>query len=96
MGIVVAKFGGTSVGTGERIQKAAQSVVDEYMKGSKLVVVVSAINKTTDESIRLVKESVGDQVTSKQLAGILSMGEMQSVRIMAATIESLGVKSEFI
>ena len=34
MGIVVAKFGGTSVGTGERIQKAAQSVVDEYMKGS--------------------------------------------------------------
>lgn len=96
MGIVVAKFGGTSVGTGERIQKAANSVVNEYMQGNKVVVVVSAINKTTDESIKLVKESIGDTVTSKQLAGILSMGEMQSVRIMAATIESLGVKSEFI
>ena len=96
MGIVVAKFGGTSVGTGERIQKAANSVVNEYMQGNKVVVVVSAINKTTDESIKLVKESIGDAVTSKQLAGILSMGEMQSVRIMAATIESLGVKSEFI
>lgn len=96
MGIVVAKFGGTSVGSGERIQKAANSVVNEYMQGNKVVVVVSAINKTTDESIKLVKESIGDTVTSKQLAGILSMGEMQSVRIMAATIESLGVKSEFV
>ncbi|MDO5851910.1 MAG: aspartate kinase [Methanobacteriaceae archaeon] len=96
MGIIVAKFGGTSVGTGERIRKAAQSVVDEFMKGNQLVVVVSAINKTTDESIKLVKESIGEQVTEKHLANILSMGEMQSVRIMAAAIESLGVKSEYI
>ena len=96
MGIVVAKFGGTSVGMGERIHKAANSVVNEYMKGNKVVVVVSAINKTTDESIKLVKESIGDSVTEKQLAGILSMGEMQSVRILSATIESLGVKSEYI
>lgn len=96
MAIVVAKFGGTSVGTGERIQKAARSVVNEYMQGNKVIVVVSAINKTTDESIKLVQDSMGKLVTEKQLAGILSMGEMQSVRIMAATIESLGVKSEFI
>lgn len=96
MGIVVAKFGGTSVGSGERIYKAANSVVNEYMQGNQVVVVVSAINKTTDESIKLVNESIGELVTEKQLAGILSMGEMQSVRIMAATIESLGVKAEFI
>lgn len=96
MATVVAKFGGTSVGSGERIQKAAKSVVNEYMQGNKVIVVVSAINKTTDESIKLVNESMGDLVTDKQLAGILSMGEMQSVRIMAATIESLGVKAEFI
>ncbi|WP_455646028.1 aspartate kinase [Methanosphaera sp.] len=96
MGIVVAKFGGTSVGTGERIKKAANSVVNEYMQGNQVVVVVSAINKTTDESIKLVNESIGDTVTEKQLAGILAMGEMQSVRIMAATIESLGVKAEYI
>lgn len=96
MATVVAKFGGTSVGSGERIQKAAKSVVNEYMQGNKVIVVVSAINKTTDESIKLVNESMGDLVTDKQLAGILSMGEMQSVRIMAATIESLGVKAEYI
>lgn len=96
MGIIVAKFGGTSVGTGERIHKAANSVVNEYMQGNQIVVVVSAINKTTDESIKLVDESIGENITEKQLAGILSMGEMQSVRIMAATIESLGVKAEYI
>lgn len=96
MATVVAKFGGTSVGTGERIQKAAKSVVNEYMQGNKVIVVVSAINKTTDESIKLVQDSIGKLVTQKQLAGILSMGEMQSVRIMAATIESLGVKAEYI
>lgn len=96
MGIVVAKYGGTSVGNGERIQKAAHSVVNEYMRGNQVVVVVSAINKTTDESIKVVNESVGDHVTERQLAGILSMGEMLSVRILAATIESLGVKAEYI
>ena len=71
MGIVVAKFGGTSVGSGERIYKAANSVVNEYMQGNQVVVVVSAINKTTDESIKLVNESIGELVTEKQLAGIL-------------------------
>jgi aspartate kinase len=96
MGTVVAKFGGTSVGTGERIRKAANSVVNEYMQGNNVAVVVSAINKTTDESVKLVKESIGDAVTEKQLANILSMGEMQSVRIMAAAIESLGVKAQYI
>ena len=96
MGIVVAKYGGTSVGNGERIQKAAHSVVNEYMRGNQVVVVVSAINKTTDESIKVVNESVGDHVTDRQLAGILSMGELLSVRILAATIESLGVKAEYI
>ena len=48
METLIAKFGGTSIGNGERIRKAAQSVVNEFMKGNRVVVVVSAINKTTD------------------------------------------------
>ena len=71
MGIVVAKFGGTSVGTGERIHKAAHSIVNEYMEGNKVVVVVSAINKTTDESIKLVKESIGDTSCASLLQFLL-------------------------
>ena len=96
MGIIVAKFGGTSIGDGERIRKAAQSVVNEYMKGKKVVVVVSAINKTTDEFQKTVRDAMGDSITDKQLAEVFSMGEMTSIRVFSATIESLGVKSEFV
>ena len=96
MGIIVAKFGGTSVGNGERIKKAAQSVVNEYMKGKKMVVVVSAINKTTDEFLKIVDTAMGKSITDKQLAEVVSMGEMTSVRLFSSTIESLGVKSEYV
>ena len=96
MDLVVVKFGGTSVGDGSRIKKAAQSVVNEYMKGSQVVVVVSAVNKTTDELIGLSDEAIGESLTDKQKAGIMAMGELTSARLFSATIESLGVKSEFI
>ncbi|PKL67793.1 MAG: aspartate kinase [Methanobacteriales archaeon HGW-Methanobacteriales-1] len=96
MELIVTKFGGTSIGNGKRIKKAAQAVVNEYMKGKKVVVVVSAINKTTDELLHIVDEAMEDAVTEKQLAEIVSMGEMTSVRIFASAIESLGVKSEYI
>ena len=96
MDLIVAKFGGTSVGNGSRIKKAAQSVVNEYMKGSQVVVVVSAVNKTTDELIGLSNEAIGAGITDKQKAGIMAMGELTSARVFSATIESLGVKSEFI
>ena len=96
MDLIVAKFGGTSVGDGSRIKKAAQSVVNEYMKGNQIVVVVSAVNKTTDELIVLSDQAVGASLTDKQKAEIMAMGELTSVRLFSATIESLGVKSEYI
>ncbi len=96
MDLIVAKFGGTSVGDGSRIKKAAQSVVNEYMKGNRVVVVVSAVNKTTDDLIGLSNEAIGDGLTDKQKAEIMAMGELTSARVFSATIESLGVKSEFV
>jgi aspartate kinase len=96
MEIIVAKFGGTSIGNGDRIRKAAESVVKEYMKGKKVVVVVSAINKTTDEILKTIDDAIGESITEKQLADIVSMGEITSVRMFSSTIESLGVKSEYI
>ena len=96
MDLIVAKFGGTSVGDGARIKKAAQSVVNEYMKGNQIVVVVSAVNKTTDDLIGLSNDAIGSSLTDKQKAEIMAMGELTSARLFSATIESLGVKSEFI
>ena len=96
MELIVAKFGGTSVGNGARIKKAAQSVVNEFMKGNQVVVVVSAINKTTDDLIEVADGAIGDKISPQQMAQILSMGEMTSTRVFASTIESLGVKSTFV
>ena len=96
MEIIVAKFGGTSIGNGERIKLAARSVVKEYMKGNKVVVVVSAINKTTDDITKMVEDSMGKSVTEKQMADIISMGEITSIRLFSSTIESLGVKSTYL
>ena len=96
MDLIVVKFGGTSVGDGSRIKKAAQSVVNEYMKGNQVVVIVSAVNKTTDDLIGLSNEAIGDGLTDKQKAEIMAMGELTSARVFSATIESLGVKSAFI
>lgn len=96
MSLIIAKFGGTSIGNGKRIRKAAQSVVKEYMKGNKVVVVVSAINRTTDELLEIVEEATNNTITEKQLAEVVSMGEMTSARIFSSALESLGVKSEYI
>ncbi|MCI5737343.1 MAG: aspartate kinase [Methanobrevibacter ruminantium] len=96
MELIVAKFGGTSIGNGQRIRKAAQSIVNAYMEGNKVVVVVSAINKTTDDLVAIADESIGKEVTEKQLAEILSMGERTSIRVFSSVLESLGVKSEYI
>jgi len=96
MALLIAKFGGTSIGNGKRIRKAAQSVVKEYMKGNQIVVVVSAINRTTDELLEIVEEATDNAITEKQLAEIVSMGEMTSARIFSSALEALGVKSEYI
>ena len=96
MDLIVAKFGGTSVGDGSRIKKAAQSVVNEYMKGNQIVVVVSAVNKSTDDLIGLSDEAVGEGLTDRQRAEIVAMGELTSARLFSAAVESLGVKSEYI
>ena len=96
MELIVAKFGGTSIGNGQRISKAAQTIVNAYMEGKKVVDVVSAINKTTDDLVAIADESIGKEVTEKQLAEILSMGERTSIRVFSSVLESLGVKSEYI
>ena len=96
MDLIVAKFGGTSVGNGRRIKKAAESIAKEYKKGNQIVVVVSAVNKTTDDLIKLADDAITYNITDKQHAEIVGMGERISVRLFSATLESLGVKSIFI
>lgn len=96
MDLMVAKFDGNALKDGLKIRDAAQSVVDEYMKGSQIVVIASATSNTTDELIKLSNEAVGNFLTASQEAEIMAMGERTSARLLKSAIEALGVKAEVI
>jgi len=94
-GISIAKFGGSSVADSERISHAAKLISDKCKRGDKLIVVISAIGKTTDELMKLAKGTNPDAVPH-QLDEILAMGERTSSRILATALSARGVKADFL
>ncbi|MFB6282422.1 MAG: aspartate kinase [Halobacteria archaeon] len=94
MSSMVVKFGGTSVGSGERIRRAAESIADEVGKGNKVCVVVSAMGNTTDNLLGEMEKIGGaDEKDENQ---IVSMGERTSVRMFKAALENQGVEAHFV
>ena len=93
---IVVKFGGTSVGDGERVRSAANSVYREYKKGAQVVVVVSAMGYTTDDLISAARTSTGGRIGEKEMDDIMAMGEKTSARIFAAALRSLGADAKYI
>ncbi|MEM2884627.1 MAG: hypothetical protein QXF24_00895 [Thermoproteota archaeon] len=94
--LVVVKFGGASLASPSLISKAARSVVDVAKSGKKIVVVVSAMGKTTDDLLSTTKEAASGALSPSHLDEILSMGERTSARIFSASLNSLGLKSAFL
>lgn len=90
--LLVVKFGGTALSTKERVEHAAELVVQEVYGNNKVVVVVSAMGSTTDTLLQLFRD-VGDQ---KFMDEVLSMGERTSARIFSSTLISRGVKATFL
>lgn len=88
---LVVKFGGSSLGDGERIERAAKAIAGEVSKGAKIVAVVSAIGKTTDQLLGLLKNPGGSSLPKTDLDDILAMGERTSIRIFAAALRSQGL-----
>ena len=93
---IVVKFGGTSVGDGERVRSAANSVYREYKKGAQVAVVVSAMGYTTDDLISAARTSTGGRIGEKEMDDIMAMGEKTSARIFAAALRSLGADAKYI
>ncbi|MCM8766736.1 MAG: aspartate kinase [Candidatus Omnitrophica bacterium] len=93
MALVVQKYGGSSVADIEKIKFVAKKVVDRKRKGDKLVVVVSAMGKTTDNLISLAKKIVPNP-PEKELDLLLSTGEIVSVALLCMAIESYGQQAE--
>ncbi|MBS3815010.1 MAG: aspartate kinase [Hadesarchaea archaeon] len=91
---IVAKFGGTSIGDGELLRKAAKSVRDQYEAGNQVIVIVSAMGSTTDVLLEAAEGGTQGETSPQELDEILSMGEKISARAFASTLRSLGVDSK--
>jgi len=93
MSLIVQKYGGSSLSTPENINYVARKIVEYKRKGNKLVVVVSAMGKTTDNLIEMAKK-VHRCPPEEEMDILLSTGEMVSVAMLCMAIENLGEKAE--
>jgi aspartate kinase len=91
--LIIAKFGGSSLSNGKKISLATESVAREYSKGNRLVAVVSAVGRTTDELLELTNHGAGIVETDRD--DILAMGERTSARIFAASLKSRGIQARY-
>ena len=89
MGILVHKYGGTSVGTTEKIKRIAKRVIAEKEKGNDMVVVVSAMWKTTDHLVEMSKE-IAINPNKREMDLILSTGEQVSIALLSMAFQEFG------
>ncbi|PSP79288.1 aspartate kinase [Halobacteriales archaeon QS_4_69_225] len=89
---VVAKFGGTSLGNGNRVNRAADSVAAAVEAGHEVAVVASAMGSTTD----FLLDAISFEADEADEAEIVSMGERTSVRMLKAALGARGVDAEFV
>ena len=93
MGIIVQKFGGTSVANAEKIHKAAKKVVAAKLAGNKVVVVVSAMGHTTDELIELSRQvwgGIAGQPPKREMDQLLATGEQVTIALLAIALAAQG------
>ncbi|MBC7319659.1 aspartate kinase [bacterium] len=88
--LLVHKYGGSSVGTIERIKNIAKKLARLKEEGNDLVVVVSAMGDTTDELIDLAKK-ISNRPSPRELDALMSTGEQISGALMAMALEDVGV-----
>ena len=90
--IIVQKFGGTSVGSDERISAVAQ-IIKNAKKENQVIVVVSAMSGETNRLINLAK-SFGDNPDRREFDALISTGEKVSASLLAMALNSIGVKAK--
>ena len=89
MSIIVQKFGGTSVGSVERIQNVASRIIEEKERGNDVVVVVSAMGKTTDTLVGLARE-ITSQPSKREMDMLLSTGEQVTISLLTMALIQSG------
>ena len=81
VGVIVQKFGGTSVGDAKKIQSVASRVIEEKEKGNNVVVVVSAMGKSTDHLVDLAK-GIASQPSKREMDMLLTTGEQITINCL--------------
>jgi len=90
--IVVHKYGGTSVATTEKIMNIAKYLGSVKDSGNDVVVVVSAMGKTTDALIKLARE-ITDKPDSREMDRLMSTGEQQTIALLSIALQTLGYEA---
>ncbi|HEY9781928.1 MAG TPA: aspartate kinase [Leptolyngbyaceae cyanobacterium] len=89
MALIVQKYGGTSVGSVERIASVAERVLKTVKAGNSVVVVVSAMGKSTDELVKLA-HAVSSNPSRREMDMLLSTGEQVSIALLSMALQELG------
>ncbi len=89
MGLIVQKFGGSSVANAERVNNVASIVTDTYKAGNDVIVVVSAQGDTTDDLIEKAQE-INPRASKREMDMLLTAGEQISIALLAMAIEKIG------
>ena len=89
MALIVQKYGGTSVGSLEKIRAVAERVVKRQQEGNQMVVVLSAMAGQTDFLIQLAQK-IADEPDPRELDVLMSTGEQISVALFAMAAKTLG------
>ncbi len=89
MGLIVQKFGGTSVANASRIKQVARKVASVFDSGTKLVVVVSALGDTTDRLIEMAHQ-ISSSPSPRELDMLLATGEQVSAALLSMALQTLG------
>ncbi len=89
MNIVVQKYGGTSVGSVERIQNVAKRIIEKKKNNHQIVVVVSAMGKTTDDLVKLAY-AINPSPSKREMDRLLSTGEQISISLLSMALQSMG------
>ena len=89
MGLIVQKYGGSSVKDAERVMNVARRIVETYDAGNDVVVAVSAQGDTTDDLIEKAKE-INPDASKREMDMLLATGEQISISLLAMAIEKIG------
>jgi aspartate kinase len=92
MRLIVQKYGGTSVGTPERIRNVARRLIETQQSGCRVVAVISAMAGVTDNLIKLARET-SPQPVEREFDALLATGEQAAIALTAMAVNALGGKA---